>query len=167
MPEPLASFVAPLEAEGFQTRLLLEGEGVSAETLLVEVGEPGDAWQLELAYIPGLEADLDDCAVLQCFVPVVGDVAAGALDELRKLTSALNPRLPFGAFIVLDRERVAAFRHTLLLPPERDAAIVLVTQATWLISYLLSTFGEAVAETANGRSSEAALSGTPFADVFR
>ncbi|HEX3548930.1 MAG TPA: hypothetical protein VHT53_01040 [Candidatus Elarobacter sp.] len=168
MPEPLASFSAPLENEGFETALLAAGPDVPIETLMVAVGEPhGATWRLELAYFPGMEQELDDCAVMQCFAPVVDDVAPARFEELRRLTSALTGRMPFGTFIVLERERVAAFRHTLLLPPQREAAVTLVTQATWLISYLLSTFGAAVVQTAGGSTADDALDATPFAQVFR
>ena len=149
----LLRFARDLEAESFPGRLVEATAEIPYDTLLVAVAgeededrEPG--WRLELSFLPGMEEQLAGASLLQCFVHLPAEIAAPG--ELLRLLARLNARLPLVGFAYVEEERMLCFRHLLLLPPDDDTAAALVVQATWMISYLLSLFGRAVARVAQG-----------------
>jgi hypothetical protein len=139
----LLRFARDLTAESFPGRLVEATAEIPYDTLLVAVaGEEGDpGWRLELSFLPG-------ASLLQCFVHLPAEIAARG--ELLRLLARLNARLPLVGFAYVEEERMLCFRHLLLLPAVDDTAAALVVQATWMISYLLSLFGRAVARVAQG-----------------
>lgn len=146
----LERFGSDLAAEGFPARLAAATAEIPYDTLLValggEEGEPG--WQLELSFVPGMEAQLAGAALLQCFVHIPAAVAAEG--ELLRLIARLNTRLPLVGLGYLDAPRMVCFRHLLMLPADDAASAGLVVQTTWMISYLLSLLATAVARVAAG-----------------
>ncbi len=169
--EALERWGGLLAGEGFPWRLVRAGEeGTPHDTLLVGVGGEGAAHthQLELSFVPGMEAQLQGAALLQCFAAVPAEVRDAAVPELLRTIALVNGRLPLVGFGYLEAERMPCFRHVLMLPAAPGAADPLVVQTTWVASYLLTVFGEAVAAAASGRlGADAALAGTPFAGLFR
>lgn len=146
----LLRFARDLEAESFPGHLVEATAEIPYDTLLVAVaGEEGDpGWRLELSFLPGMEEQLAGASLLQCFVHLPAEIAARG--ELLRLLARLNARLPLVGFAYVEEERMLCFRHLLLLPAVDDTAAALVVQATWMISYLLSLFGRAVARVARG-----------------
>ncbi len=146
----LLRFARAVEAESFPTRLVEATAEIPYDTLLValegEESEPG--WRLELSFLPGMEEQLAGASLLQCFVHLPAEVAAEG--ELLRLLARLNARLPLVGFTYVEEQRMICFRHLLLLPADDATATALAVQATWMISYLLSLFGQAVLRVAQG-----------------
>lgn len=165
----LEAFERLLRAQAFPTRLMPGGAEVPYDVLLVglsDVDGRGE-WQLELSFVPGMEAELEGVSLLQCFVHLPAEVPPGAENELRRLVVRLNGRLPLVGFGWLDAERMACFRHTALLPGDDAAADEVVLQTAWMIGYLLSVFGAGVQAVAEGRVGfEEAIRDSAFRDVF-
>lgn len=168
--ETLARWGERLGGEGFPTRLVRAGEeGVPYDVLLAGVaGEGREApLQMELSFVPGMEEQLEGASLLQCFVHLPAQVPDAAVPELVRLAALLNTRLPLVGFGYLEAERMACFRHVLMLPRDPAPAEALVVQTTWIVSYLLDVFGGAVEAVAAGeRSLRDALSGHPFQGLF-
>lgn len=156
-----------LGEEAFETRLVPAGGAIPYDTLLVGITgdeEGGPGWQLELSFIPNLEEQLEGVSLLQCFV-ALSEVRARA--ELLRFVVRLNTKLPLVGFGALDEPSLACFRHTLMLPEDAETAAAMVVQAAWMISYLLTLFGQPVALVAAGDATvEEALRGHPFAHLF-
>jgi hypothetical protein len=163
----LELFGQRLGDEAFETRLVPAGGAIPYDTLLVgitgdEEGAPG--WQLELSFLPNLEDQLEGVSLLQCFV-ALSEVRSKA--ELLRFAVRLNTRLPLVGFGALDEPSLACFRHTLMLPEDAETAAAMIVQAAWMISYLLTLFGQPVALVASGEATiEEALRGHPFAHLF-
>lgn len=165
----LEAFERLLRANGFPTRLMPGGEEVPYDVLLAGLSDAAGRteWQLELSFVPGMEAELEGASLLQCFVHLPAKVPPAAEDELRRLVVRLNGRLPLVGFGWLDAERMACFRHTALLPGDDAAADEVVLQTAWMIGYLLSVFGAGVQAVAEGRLGfEEAIRDSAFRDVF-
>jgi hypothetical protein len=164
----LEGFAAAVGEEGFETGLIAAGPDAAFDTLVVAVGEEETGlYRLELSFVPGMEQELEGVSILQCFVAVASEVPAEHAAELARLTTILNARLPLVAFGHLERERMAIFRHLLLLPPDDAAGRGLVVQAVWLVSYLLAQLGAGVARVAAGQASaDEVLRASRFAAVF-
>jgi hypothetical protein len=164
----LERFAAAVGGEGFETGLLTTGEGAPYDTLVVAVGEDEASYRLELSFVPGMEEELEGVSILQAFAAVASDVDAARAPDLQRLVALLNTRLPLVGFAHLERERIAGFRHLVLLPADEATATALAVQAVWLVSFLLARFGPAVAAVARGETTvEQALAATPHAAVFR
>lgn len=163
----LELFGRRLGEEAFETRLVSAEGAIPYDTLLV--GITGDeegalGWQLEFSFIPNLESQLEGVSLLQCFV-ALPEVRARA--ELLRFAVRLNTKLPLVGFGALDEPSIACFRHTLMLPEDAETAAAMVIQAAWMISYLLTLFGQPVALVAGGEATiEEALRGHPFAHLF-
>ncbi|HEX2095533.1 MAG TPA: hypothetical protein VHG28_24265 [Longimicrobiaceae bacterium] len=165
----LRSFEPLLNGDGFPTRLVPAGGESPYDVLLVRLGDAGtEGPVLELAFLPGMEAELERASLLQCFVPLPPAVAPGAEGELARLVLALGTRLPLIGFGYLETERIPCFRHLLMLPEAPEAGNLLLRQTVWLVSYLLDLFGGAVAAVAAGRKRcEEALAEHPMRDALR
>lgn len=167
--DALAAIAELLGQQSFRTSLVAAGDTIPYDVLVVAVGDPaGREWQLELSYLPDLEASLDGASILQCFAALPVEWVPAADSDLRRFTHLLNAKLPLGGFGALEDSRLVFYRHTLLVPggvgPGLDE---LVTQATWMISYLLDLFGDRVMDVAAGRRTfEQALQGHPHGAVF-
>jgi hypothetical protein len=164
----LELFARRLGEEAFETRLVPAGGAIPYDTLLVGITgdeESAPGWQLELSFLPNLEDQLEGVSLLQCFVALSANLRARA--ELLRFAARLNTRLPLVGFGALDEPSLACFRHTLMLPEDAETAAALVVQAAWMISYLLTLFGQPVALVAGGEATiEEALRGHPFAHLF-
>lgn len=147
----LQTFERILTDDGFATRLHASDESIPYDVLLVGIGdEDGEGYQLELTFIPEMEEELDGASLLQCFVQVPAELADGAESDLMRLLNRINGHLPLVGFCYLDGERMLCYRHVLMIPNKGDSDGALVKQTAWMISYLLSTFGGAVASVAAG-----------------
>lgn len=159
-----------LEREAIPTHLLPEGEGVPYDTLLVGIeGANEQTWRMELSFLPNLEEDLDTVSILQCFVPVVGELAPGATAALRDFLIRINPQLPLGSFGVLDEPHIVYFKHNALLPNQQTRTQVLIThELVMLTGYLLTLFMDALTRVARGEIDVATAMQDPrFAHIYR
>jgi hypothetical protein len=165
----LQGFERLLRAQGFPTNVVLVTDEIPYDVLLVGLTDKDEKrrWQLELSFLPGMEEDLEGLSLLQCFVPLPGEVGPGADITLRKLIVRLNARLPLIGFGWLDPERLTCFRHVAMLPRDEAYAGEIVVQLAWMIGYLIGTFTSAVAAVATGtHTAEQALADNTFRHVF-
>ncbi len=147
----LQTFERILTDDGFATRLHPSDATIPYDVLLVGIGdEDGEGYQLELTFIPEMEEELDGASLLQCFVQVPAEIAEGAEADLMRFLNRINGHLPLVGFCYLHDEGMLCYRHVLMIPNRDDTDGALVKQTAWMISYLLSTFGAAVASVASG-----------------
>jgi hypothetical protein len=156
--------------EGFVTQIYPGGDETPFDTLgvLVEAAGEKQVWRVELAYLPGLEAELGDVSLMQCFVVVADNVLPDYWDELRRLVVSVNTQLPVGAFGLLEAQQLVYFKQNALLPDNADAiAFRIVHELALLIGYLLTIFSTAFVAVAQGQlSARAAMADPKFASFY-
>lgn len=149
----LARIQTVLEQD-FDTELQPAGGDIPLERLLIGLENPQDDQQpflLELAYVPGIEAELDDVGLLQYFV-ALDDVAPASLEEARRLLPHINLNLPLVGFNLHEAGQYFYFRYVQVIPKEEGAQDGAVVQETvWLIHYLLHTYHDTLRAVANGQ----------------
>jgi hypothetical protein len=157
----LVDIQAVLEADDFETLLQTADDEIPVDRLQVALDNPEneeEPYILELIYIPGVEAELDDVKLLQFFVPL-DDVAPAALEEARRLLPHLNLQLPLVGFNLHEEGHYFYFRHVLALPEEsrgdQDGSVI--TETVWLIYYLVRTFQSGLSKIAQGQQTVANL----------
>ncbi|WP_448699059.1 hypothetical protein ACFGVR_19175 [Mucilaginibacter sp. AW1-3] len=149
----LRQFKEILKKEGFESQVLDVTEQRPYETLLVALpmeGRPEGSLHMEFSFLPDMEAQLDGLSLLQCFVAI----AAIDMDNTDMRTAILNINkfCPLVAFGVLNNPHIIYFRHTMMLHADWQQNTTLITQTTWLISYLLEMFGPGLTQLATGSS---------------
>jgi hypothetical protein len=156
---------------GVATHLLPEGDDVPYDTLLVGIDgeDEAQAWRLELSFLPGLEEDLEEVSILQCFVPVILVAEPAVLPVLRELLITINPQLPLGSFGLLQNPDAVYWKHNALLHNAQTAAnAVVVAEIVTLTGYLLSLFAAALTGVAQGEIGVAeAMQDPHFAHIYR
>ncbi len=160
-----------LSKEGYQTQLLAAPDGVPYDTLLVRIEsseEENRIWSLEISFLPGLENDLDDVSILQCFVALSNQLFEDHRPSLNHLLVTINGKLPIGGFGVADNPKMLFFKHNAMLPNDNDAASYKIfRELIPMTTYLITTFSEALIQVATGhRTIEKAIADMPFSDVF-
>jgi hypothetical protein len=161
-----------LEEEGIPViNLLLGGQEIPYDTLLVgiEAVDETKFWQLELAYLAGLEEDLGEFSLLQLFVPVVDQLGPEAQFALQELIIKVNPKLPLGSFGLLEELGIIYFKHNALLHNDQPAINNhIVQELITLTDYLLNLFDKALTQVARAESTvEAALQDPYLAPIYR
>ena len=168
--EFLQTFITGLNENGFATQL----EGASAERvhpeLLVQLSgdeqNPTD-YIASFTIIPGMEEQLEDHWLLQCFVQMSEPLEKIATEALTPLILRLNTVNPLVGFTFFPAEKVLAFRHTFLVAREADRAAATVLETTWIISYLLNLFGQPLLAVAKEEHTTAeAFRDHPYADLI-
>lgn len=160
-----------LNQEGFLTQIFPGGTDVPLDTLVVHVEgmEEDDRWRVELSFLPLLEAEMGEMSILQCFVVLADGADAAHWEEVRKLVTAINPKLPVGAFGLLEAEEIVYFKQNLLLPAgEHEANFRVVHELVLLTGYLLSLFTSALVGVAMGElSAQEAMGDERFAQYYQ
>jgi hypothetical protein len=124
---------------------------------------------LQVSVLPGLEQQLTENSILQCFVPFrQGPVEPAARAQLDWLLVRLNSKLPLIGFGFLEEDSTLFFKHNAVLPdapsPSRYPQ---VRDAVVMIRYLLDTFYATIMDVAEGRKTGLeALRASPFARVY-
>jgi hypothetical protein len=170
-----------LEAETpFAVRRVPASEESPLDTLLLAPpsdppdGEPAPAEgggetgpRLEISFAPGMEEQLGEASILQCFIPIAAVQPEAEIDLLR-LLNRVNAASPLPAsFFFWEQRRMACLRATVMLPADAGGAEALAVEAVWMCDYLMETFGAAVAEVAIGAKSLAdAVGDHPFAALL-
>ena len=80
----------------------------------------------------------------------------------------LNSKLPLVGFGYLEQDKLLFFRHVLMLSKQDIGATEkLVTDAIYMIGYLLNNFARIVADVASGKQSlPQAISSSQFGYIF-
>lgn len=160
-----------LSRQAYEIEILPAEDLVPFDRLVVRIEsfeQKNRVWQLELSYLPGLEKELDNVSILQCFVALPD----GSPDEHRDLLSQfivkVNVKLPIGCFGLLDNPRMLFFKHNAMLPNDNHAgAWQVVRELVPMTAYLITTFSESLIQVATGqRTVEEAIAGMPFSNVF-
>ncbi|MES2328705.1 MAG: hypothetical protein V4539_03815 [Bacteroidota bacterium] len=151
-------------------------EPISAErpydTLIVkiyaEVGGKNIYWPAELSFLPGLEEDIKDAMIMQCFVPMVVEIPASLNDALAVMINRINTKLPLVGFGLLESHSLIYFKHNLLLPNgEQKITGQIMQQTLSMISYLLYNFFEAFVDVATSKKTvQEAMKTMPFSRVY-
>jgi len=167
----LERFSELLSKQAYQTQVTPAAGEVTYDALLVRIEsfeKENRVWILELSFLPGLEDDLDEVSILQCYVALSEHPAEENLTGLASLMIKLNAKLPIGSFGLLDKPRVVFFKHNALLPNDDPAASDrIVHELVPLTSYLLRSFSDPLVKIATGAiTAEAALAAMPFGDVI-
>jgi hypothetical protein len=141
----LEQFAELLSQEAYEVQLVPAAGNVPYDTLMVKLElfekEPR-VWWLELSFLPGLEDELDDVSILQCFVALSEQTA----DE--KLIVKVNANLPIGSFGLLDDPGILFFKHNALLPNDNQAAsFQIVHELVAMTGYLIEVFSEQLIQT--------------------
>ena len=142
----LESFAELLSQEAYQVELVPAAGDVPYDTLLVKL----ETWWLELSFLPGLEDELDDVSILQCYVALSEHIAEENRAVLERLIVKLNAKLPIVGFGLLDNPRVLFFKHNAMLPNDNQVASVqIVHELVAMTSYLIGVFYEQLIEMAS------------------
>lgn len=125
-------------------------------------------WQAELSFLPGLEADLGNFNLMQCFVPMVVQVPAEYNDAMNRMVVRINTKLPLLGFGFLESHAIVYFKHNFLLPKgEPGVGASIVQETLSMVNYLLHTFQDSFADVALGnKTADEALNTMPFNQVF-
>jgi len=160
-----------LSKEAYEIEVLPASDLVQYDRVLVRLEwfeEKDRIWQLELSFLPGLEKEIDDVSILQCFVALSDGSPDEYRNSLSQLIVKLNVKLPIGCFGLLDNPRMLFFKHNAMLPNDNhDVSWQVVRELVPMIAYLITTFSEALIQVATGhRTIEKAIADMPFSDVF-
>ena len=160
-----------LAAQGMDVSLITASPEIPYDVLMVgieAVEDEAGAWGLELSFLPSLEEELGDTALLQCFASLRVEVADGAEAELMRVIALVNAKLPLVGFGYLAPQKLAFFRHVLML--SRANQIVtsqLVTESVYMIGYLLNTFAGTITSVAGGQETvDAAIAKSPYGALY-
>jgi len=167
----LERFGELLSQEAYQVELAPAAGAVPYDTLLVKLHLfeiQNRVWWLELSYLPGLEDDLDDVSILQCYVALSEHTSEDNRAGLERLIVKLNAKLPIGGFGLLDNPKVLFFKHNAMLANDNQvASFRIVRELVAMTSYLISVFSEPLIKTATGeKTAEEAMANMPFRDVI-
>ena len=160
-----------ISARGFNVSFVPASTEIPYDVVLVvleTLEEESFGWQLELSLLPIAEEDMEETALLQCFVPLSVKVSPEAEQALMRIIVMLNSRLPVGGFGYLESDKMIFFRNVLMLMKhDLSASAALVNESIFMVGYLLNTFAETVASVASGQASvEEAVSRSQFGNLF-
>ena len=159
-----------LLGKGMDPSFVESSEQIPYDTIVVPIeGRDETAgWQLELSFLPVLDEDSDDAALLQCFAGLPVEIAENSEWELIRLIAMLNSKLPLVGFGYLEQDKLLFFRHVLMLSKQDlGATEKLVTEAIYMIGYLLNNFAPLVTALASGQQSlQEAISSSQFGYIF-
>jgi hypothetical protein len=164
----LEQFGELLLQEAYEVHLVPAAGEVPYDTLLVKLEsfeKANRVWWLELSFLAGLEDELDDVSILQCYVALSERTAGENTSSLERLIVKLNAKLPIGGFGLLDNPRVLFFKHNAMLPNDNQVAgFQIVHELVAMIGYLIGVFSEPLIKIASGEM--AAEDAMPFRDVI-
>src|SRR5436189_2436871 len=84
----LERFSELLSEDEYLTELAAATEDLPYDTLVVRIEtfeEPNRLWRLELSFLPGLEDELKDVSILQCYVALANYTAGANSASLERL----------------------------------------------------------------------------------
>jgi hypothetical protein len=147
----LEQFAELLSQEAYQVQLVPAAGDVPYDTLMVKLElfeKEYRVWWLELSFLPGLEDELDDVSILQCFVALSEQTADENRAGLDRLIVKVNANLPIGSFGLLDDSGILFFKHNALLPNDNQVAgFQIVHELVAMTGYLIEVFSEQLIKT--------------------
>ena len=167
----LERFGESLSQEAYQVHLVPAAGNVPFDTLLVKLElfeKENRVFWLELSYLPGLEDDLGDVSILQCYVALSEHTSEENRAGLERLIVKINAKLPIGGFGLLGNPKLLFFKHNSMLPNDNHvASFQIVHEIVAMTSYLTGVFSEPLIKLATGeKTAEEAMSDMPFRDVI-
>ncbi len=126
-------------------------------------------WPAELVFLPGLEKDMHDFTILQCYIPMVVNVPAGMDIALAEMITKINPKLALGGFGLLSAFHVLFYKHNTLIEDDQiSTSFPAIMETLSVASYLLVNFQEAFNNVVEGKMSVSeAMSTMPFAAIYK
>ena len=160
-----------LNEQGFDVTLVPASTEIPYDVLLTPIealDEQAQGWSLELSFLPTLEEELGDTALLQYFAALPVALAEGAEPPLVRLIALINSKLPLVGFGYLEPQKLVFFRHVLMLSrPSPDVSNQLAIETIYMVGYLLNSFAATVTAVATGEESvEVALANSPFGFLY-
>jgi hypothetical protein len=146
----LERIASRLGGKGLRAALRPASDAVPFEILGVAVpataaGQP--PWEIDLAFTPGVERELETSSLLQCFATLPLQVGADREAALWQEIFRLNALLPLPGLGWMEATRSAYFRHVLLVPNDApEVTLALAEEAVWMTGYLLETCVPALAK---------------------
>jgi hypothetical protein len=167
----LERFGELLTQEAYQVQLVPAAGNVPYDTLLVKLvlfEKENQVWQLNVSFLPGLEDDLDDVSILQCYVALSEYIVEENRAGLERLIVKVNAKLPIVGFGLLENPRVLFFKHNAMLPNDNGVArFQIVHELVAMTGYLIGTFSDPLIKIATGeKTADEAMSDMPFRDVI-
>lgn len=125
-------------------------------------------WPAEVSFLPGLEEDLKETSILQCFVPLVPNLPAELNEALAGMVTRINTKLPLVGFGLLETHSLLYFKHNIMLPNDEPALNgKVVLHSLEMIAYLLFNFFEAFVEVVTGKKTvQQAMETMPMSHVY-
>ena len=160
-----------LSEQGFDASLLAASAEIPYDVVLVpieSVEEEAGGWNLELSFLPSLEEELGDTALLQCFAGLPVEVADGAELPLVRLIALINAKLPLVGFGYLEAQKLLFFRQVMMLSRlVQEVSDQLVVESIYMIGYLLNSFAQTFTGVASGKESvEEAVAKSPYGFLY-
>lgn len=126
-------------------------------------------WPAELLFLPGLEKDMHEYSILQCYIPMAANVPGGMTIALSDMITRINTKLALGAFGLLEEHHVLFYKHNILLQDEQvNAQFPVIHQCLLMASYLLLHFQEAFVHVITGHMSvQEAMKQMPLSKVYK
>jgi len=153
----LERFSELLSEDEYLTELAAATEDLPYDTLVVRIEtfeEPNRLWRLELSFLPGLEDELKDVSILQCYVALANYTAGANSASLERLVIEVNAKLPIGSFGLLDQPGVLFFKHNAMLPNNNPTTSDrIVRELVPLTGYLVTTLSGPLIEIMTGNNS--------------
>lgn len=141
------------------------------DVLLVKIYNPSREifWQAELSFLPGLEEDLPEFYIMQCFVPMVLQVPVHLNLPLASLITKINTKLPLVGFGLLESHAAIYFKHNMLLPHEQQAVNSKIVEETLsMVGYLLHNFQTTFSDVAlEIQTVDQAMENMPFSHIYK
>lgn len=143
--DELERFAELLSQEAYEVQLVPAAGDVPYDALMVKLELFEKVWWIELSFLPGLEDELDDVSILQCFVALSEQTAEAGLEKLIVKT---NANLPIGSFGLLDDPGILFFKHNALLPNDNQvASFQIIHELVAMTGYLIEVFSEQLIKT--------------------
>ncbi len=172
----LQDFLAYLKELQYSTALIETpaGEDHNYSTLNIvldissEMLQGENFLQMEAAFLPQVEDDLDGQSILQMMVPIL--VADENVDkkELFALIIKLNTFMPMGSFGYWEEQNMIYHKQNNIIGKKTDAEhYATYEEQVGMIQYVLTSFVPSIAAVAiDGANMQKALEDNPFARVF-
>ena len=141
-----------LAALGYTNTRVPPSAGLTSEQLFVRLpdDDQGRERQLMLTVYEGLGDNLEDADLLQCFLALPIVVAPEYRNDLSRLMTQINTRLPIGAFGFLDGTGIVFFRAMAMLPAQQETWTKLISEHVFMATFELDEFVPSVEAVATG-----------------
>ena len=152
MPDTLFTpLMKALDAEGFNTQLVLDGEDDSEQLWMMaseDEVQKGISWHLEMAFLPGL----DKPSILRFFFPMACQAGEDTIGDTRRMILAINHLLPLPGYNLSETEGGLYYCY-LMACPDKIIDTPTVIDTIFLIMQQIASTGGGVRDVAEGSRS--------------